>query len=184
MPPIPDKQLEERILKAAHHLWRTRGEKGLTLRAVASKAGTTTPTVYKRFRNKEALRITLAKHLQENLNVDMLSSSTVEDLCRRYLRFAEANPHEYKLIRESWAHIFGPGRPRPLRAWILTQLATRFGGKPDDYSGVYYALFFLIHGAATMLTVADDRSAQQEMRKNCIAVCDRLLQNLESFRDL
>ena len=28
MPPIPDQQLEERILTAARRLWRERGEKG------------------------------------------------------------------------------------------------------------------------------------------------------------
>jgi len=46
MPPHADQLLEERILKAAQRLWRTRGEHGLTLRAVAREAGSTTPTVY------------------------------------------------------------------------------------------------------------------------------------------
>ena len=50
MPRTPDQHLQERILKAAERLWRTRGEKGLTLRGVARHAGTTTTTVYKRFR--------------------------------------------------------------------------------------------------------------------------------------
>lgn len=174
--------MELRILSAAQYLWGTQGEKGLTLRAIAKKAGTTTPTVYKRFRNKEGIQIALAHHLQEILNAEMLSCSSVEQLCREYLHFVQTKPHEYRIIRDNWAHVFGPGRPRPLRAWILTQLATRFGGNTEDYSGVYYALFFLIHGAASMLTVAKDRSAQKEMSKNCVAVCDRLLQNVRRFR--
>ncbi len=59
MPPKADKQLQERILKAAQRLWKTRGEHGLTLRAVAREAGTTTPTVYKRFRSKQAIQIAI-----------------------------------------------------------------------------------------------------------------------------
>ena len=42
MPPHADQLLEERILKAAQRLWRTRGEHGLTLRAVAREARSTT----------------------------------------------------------------------------------------------------------------------------------------------
>jgi AcrR family transcriptional regulator len=78
MPPISDKHLEERILKAARRLWRTRGERGLTLRAVAHEAGTTTPTLYKRFRNKQALRLALAYRLREELNAELFSSPSLE----------------------------------------------------------------------------------------------------------
>lgn len=77
MPPTADKHLEERILKAALRLWRKRGENGLTLRAVAHEADTTTPTLYKRFRNKEALRLALAFHFREELTADLLSSPTI-----------------------------------------------------------------------------------------------------------
>jgi TetR/AcrR family transcriptional regulator, cholesterol catabolism regulator len=68
MPPHADQLLQERILKTAQRLWRTRGESGLTLRAVAREAGTTTPTVYKRFRNKQALRKALAERVRLQLN--------------------------------------------------------------------------------------------------------------------
>jgi AcrR family transcriptional regulator len=182
VPPIFDKQVEKRILRAAKLLWRSRGEKGLTLRAVARKAGTTTPTLYQRFPNKKTLEIALARHLQNELNVELLASSaTVEELCRRYIQFVERHPQEYKLIRDNWTHVFGPGQPRPLRAWVLNQLATRFGGRIDDYSGIYYALFFLVHGGATMLTIASTREARREMKENSIVLCDWLLQNVDGL---
>src|SRR5215813_8787618 len=127
MPPIADKHLEERILKTAQRLWRTHGEDGLTLRAVARGAGTTTPTLYKRFRSKKALRMALAYRIREELNAQLFSSPTLEDVYRRYLRYAEENPHEYELLRMSWGHFFSPGSPRPGRAWALAQLAGRFG---------------------------------------------------------
>ena len=43
MPRHPDPDLEERILKAAHALWRRGGDKALTMRVVARAAGTNTP---------------------------------------------------------------------------------------------------------------------------------------------
>ena len=182
MPPIADKHLEERILKAARRLWRTRGDSGLTLRAVAHEAGTTTPTLYKRFRNKEALRLALAYRLREELNAELFSSPSLEEVYRRYLRYAEENPHEYELLRISWGHFFSPGSPRPGRAWALTQFAARFGGKPEDYASVFDAFFLICHGTATLLTVADDKSVRTAMRENCLKVCDKLLANVTIFR--
>jgi AcrR family transcriptional regulator len=182
MPPISDKHLEERILKAARKLWRTRGEDGLTLRAVAHEAGTTTPTLYKRFRNKQALRLALAYRFREELNAELFSSRSLEEAHRRYLRYAEDNPHEYELLGQSWGQFFSPGNPRPGRAWLLTQLAARFGGKPEQYSPVFDAFFLLCHGTSTLLTVTDDKAMREEIRGNCINVCDKLLANVAILR--
>src|SRR6267378_1571293 len=53
MPRKADALLEGRILDAAYHIWSRRGEPALTMRAVAGASGTTTPTLYERFSNKE-----------------------------------------------------------------------------------------------------------------------------------
>src|ERR1700740_269607 len=52
LPRQADPQLEKRILDAACRLWSRGGEKALTMRGVANAAGTTTPTVYERYRNR------------------------------------------------------------------------------------------------------------------------------------
>jgi len=180
MPPIPDKHLEEKILKAAHRLWCSYGEKGLTLRAVADKAGTTTPTLYKRFRNKEALRIALAYRVRDELTADLLASPGVEHFCRRYLAYVEAHPREYELLSNYWGHFFSA--PRPVRSWLLAQLATRFGGKPENYGGVYDAIFLVCHGASTLLTSAPERNVLEATRSICLKVCDSLIENVASLR--
>jgi AcrR family transcriptional regulator len=183
MPPHADQQLQERILKAAQRLWRTRGEHGLTLRAVAREAGTTTPTVYKRFRSKQALQIALAKRFQAQLNEALFATPTVDDLNRTYLRFAEENPHEYQLLCSTWTDVFHPEMPRPGRALLMSQLANRFGGKPEEYGRAFYALFLLTHGAATLLAVPGDQVAHNEVRENFHSVCNTLIENIELFRD-
>ena len=181
MPPKTDPQLEGRILKAAERLWSAKGEDGLTLRAVARQAGTTTPTVYKRFRNKRALQIALAHRFRDELIAECLSAKTLEEIHRRYVRFAEDQPHKYELLWLTWSEVFHPGRPRPIRAWLVEQLAKRFGGKPADYELTFYAVFLLSHGAATLLTIPGDEEAHKEVRENFLAICDAILRRGEMF---
>jgi AcrR family transcriptional regulator len=183
MPPVSDKHLEERILKAARRLWRTRGDSGLTLRAVAREAGTTTPTLYKRFRNKEALRFALASRVREELFARLFSCASLEEIYRNYLRFAEENPHEYELLRVSWGKFFSPGNPRPGRVLVLMKMAERFGGEPEDHAHAFRALFLACHGTATLLTVMDDPIERETLRESSINVCQSILASVATFRD-
>ena len=183
MPPIPDRKLEERILKVAQRLWRTRGDKGLTLRAVAREAGTTTPTLYKRFRDKKALRLALSLRVRDDVNAELFSCPNLEEVYRRYLRYAEQHPHEYELLQVAWAlQVLLPGVSRPGRAWILGQLAVRFGDKAEDYALFFETLFLICHGAATVLAATDDPGARKVIRESCIRACDKLMENARLFR--
>jgi len=178
MPRTADQSLELKILKAAHRLWRLHGAKSLTLRAVAVAAGTTTTTVYKRFRNKEALLLALAELVQARITEKTTSASTIEESYRRFLKFADQHPHEYRLLwGPAWSELLGPGRPRPIKEWLLEKFATRFGGKPRDYALSYYALFLLVHGTASLLIVTRDRRTKKEMVDSCLAICDALVAN-------
>ena len=183
MPPKFDPKTERRILKAAVRLWRAQGERGLTLRAVAREAGTTTPTVYRRFRDKQALRLALAEEFKQQLLAACLSASSLEEIGRCYIRFAEQHPNEYRLLWDSWNEVFHPEAPRPLRAWILSQLTNRFGGKPEDYLLFFYGLIFVWHGAAMLLTVPGDDAAHQEVRTRFPLVAEAILQNARLFHD-
>lgn len=180
MPRMADQKLEARIVRAARTLWRTQGSKSLTLRSVARAAGTTTTTVYKRFRNKEALLLALAELIQAKITARTTSAATIEDSYRRFLNFAEQHPHEYHLLwGPAWAELLGPGRPRPIKAWLLEKFAARFGGKPRDYVLNYYALFLLVHGTANLLIVTRDRGMKEEMIESCLAICDALVANVD-----
>ena len=184
MPPIADRRLEERILKAAQRLWRTHGDQGLTLRAVAKEAGTTTPTLYKRFRDKKALRLALALRLRDDLNAELFSCASLEDVYRRYLGYAEQHPREYELLRMAWApQILMPGTARPGRTWILRQLALRYGGKPEEYEQFFDVLFLTCHGAATLLEAAHDDASRKLILHHCIRACDKMMKHVKIFRN-
>jgi AcrR family transcriptional regulator len=182
MPPHLDLLLEERILKAAQKLWRTRGERGLTLRAVAREAGCTTPTVYKRFRDKQAILNTLAVRIRAELVEYLFGAAALEDVGRRYLEFVEQHPHEYRLLLLSWGDIFRPGVPRPGRAWLMTQFAKRFGGDPEDYALQVYTMILLAHGAGSLLSNPADEESREDLRKNFLAIIDGLIANPHVLR--
>jgi len=175
MPPRADLQLEERILKAAQRLWKMQGPSSLTLRAVAREAGTTTPTVYKRFKNKQALHKALADRVRSQLNEHLFAAKSLEEVCRRYLNFVHQHPHEYNLLLHAWSDVFHPELPRPGRAWLMTQFANRFGGDPERYSLATYALILLSHGAATVLSIPGDEIARKEVEENFLKIADRLI---------
>lgn len=182
MPPIADKRLEERILKAAQRLLQRQGTEALTLRAVAKLAGTTTPTLYQRFRSKEALLVAVALRVREELNARTFAAISLEGACRAYLQYAEENPHGYDLMRVVWPEVIAGTRPRPGRAWLLARMAERFGGEAEDYAPAFYAFLFLLHGTATLLTSTTDAAAAKEMRQNCIAVCETLIRHAHILR--
>src|SRR5262249_41283179 len=183
MPRVADEHLEARIAQAAQRLWRQRGARGLTLRSVARAAGTTTTTVYKRFPSKQALLVALAERVLRKLTARTTSAPTIEQGYRRFLRFAERHPHEYNLLwGPAWSEVLGPGRPRPIKAWLLEKFTARFGGRGEDYIRAYYALFLLVHGAANLLSAARDRRSKDEMRENCLAICDALVANIRVLK--
>jgi AcrR family transcriptional regulator len=183
MPRTADQSLEAKIVRAAHRLWRLHGSTSLTLRAVALAAGTTTTTVYKRFRNKEALLLALAELVQIRITERTTSAPTIEESYRRFLKFADQHPHEYRLLwGPAWSELLGPGRPRPIKDWLLDKFAVRFGGKPQDYVLSYYALFLLVHGTASLLIVTRNRRTKAEIIGSCLAICDALVANTEVLR--
>ena len=182
MPRVADQHLHDRILEAAQRLWRTQGEKGLTLRGVAREAGTTTTTVYKRFRSKEVLLYALAERVYRQLIARVTAAANLEDAAQRYLSFAENHAEEYKLLfGKAWTTVFAPGRARPLQDWTMAQFAARFGGQPKDYVQAHFALFLATHGSASLLTEAHGR-ALETARESCSQVCATLIKNAQIFR--
>ncbi|HKV26100.1 MAG TPA: TetR/AcrR family transcriptional regulator [Candidatus Acidoferrum sp.] len=174
---------EKRILAAAEKLWRSRGERGLTLRAVAREARTTTPTVYRRFRNKQALYLALGEKFRQDLTEVCLGAPTPEEFCRRYLRFAEDHPNEYRLLWNAWGDtVPSEDVPRPIRDWFLAQLANRFGGKAESYLPAFYGVMLLSHGASMLLTGPISEFYRQEIYKSFPSISDALLRNAPLFQ--
>lgn len=98
MPRAADPQLPNRILDAAEALWREGADAAVTIRAVAARAATTTPTVYAYFKDRHALVVALRSRAYQRFIAFMTKSVSLRNACERHLEFAERQGHDYELL--------------------------------------------------------------------------------------
>ena len=160
MPRHQDPDLEERILKAAQALWKRGGDKALTLRAVAKAAGTNTPAVYRRFKDRQDLVRGLLMRTVSRVGRTFDANETIERMAESYVDLALRDPHEYELFYTYGRELSparGSGRPKPIResrpnfALLEQRLAKRLGGQPEDHTQLALALWALMHGSTMLL---------------------------------
>jgi AcrR family transcriptional regulator len=160
VPRRPDPHLEGKILEAARKLWKKGGEKSLTMRAVARAAGTNTPSVYRRFRDRDDILRGLLQRIRLEITALLEGASSPEEGCERYLDYALSHPHEYELfyqhdyelhhsIRSRSAGVKPAGQPA--RDAMKRKLAEQFGEAPEEHERLVVALWMMAHGAAMLL---------------------------------
>jgi len=176
LPRKADARLEGRILDAAYRLWSGGGEHALTMRAVARAAGTTTPTLYERFRDKDDLLALLRRRARLNLFSVIKPSRSVVDGCRNALDFFAEHPNEFRLITDDWAIEFARREPMPSFELMKQRLANQLGGKPPQHTHLALALVALLHGTATLLHAEDvQEEISSDFRHACITACEVLI---------
>ncbi|MGA8501906.1 MAG: TetR/AcrR family transcriptional regulator [Candidatus Sulfotelmatobacter sp.] len=160
MPRRADPELERRILDAAQKLWKKGGEKALTMRTVARAAGTNTPAVYRRFRDRDDILRGLLQRIRWEIAAQLEGISSPEEGCERYLDYALSHPREYELFFQKEYELFHSARSlragvkvgaRPVRDVMRQKVAEKLGGSPDDHQRVLMALQMVVHGAAMLL---------------------------------
>ena len=160
MPRRPNPDLEAEILDAARKLWKKGGEKALTMRAVAKAAGTNTPSVYRRFRDRDQLLRGMLERIRLTVSGQMNSASSAEEACERYLDFALSNTHEYELLFRHGYELYHSPRARqaigqpvsqPAREAMRRKLVERLGESPDNHEPLLTALWMVAHGTAMLL---------------------------------
>ena len=151
MPRHPDPDLEQRILGAASRLWARGGEKSLTTRAVAKAAGTTTPTVYERYRDRQDILRALRLKTRSELFSALSRTRTLHEAVQRQLEFALEHSHAYEVLFD------GVGRPPSLyEPWpsfnlMRERLAQQIGGSPRKHNRLILAIWSLMHGTAMLI---------------------------------
>ena len=187
MPRHPDPRLEDRILDAAQRLWKKGGERGLTMRAVAKAAGTNTPAVYRRFRDRKEVLHALLRRLQQDLGDIIRSCQSPQETCQRYVDYAVSHPHEYELFYGQAYQLPRPARSsrtlslrelRPNVALMEDKLAEWLGGSASDYSRLVLSLLIAAHGTATVLiSKAIPEEHVAELRSVFTATVETLIRN-------
>lgn len=185
MPRQPDPELEERILKAADMLWKRGGERALTMRSVAKAAGTNTPAVYRRFKNRQDLVRGLLLRIASRIRDHFQQGETLEGMADAYVEYAVRLPNEYRLFY-TYAGLLTPPRKRgairPIResrpnfAFAEQMAAKEFGGTPEDHTQFALGLWALLHGTATLLiSKSIPEGHEEELRNACRAAVKALV---------
>lgn len=148
MPRHSDPELEGRVLHAARRLWHKGGEKALSMRAVAEAAGTNTPAVYRRFRNREEILGALVRSYQMELSEALALCQSLTEMVQRYLDFALSHPREYELIMSGL--LARKSKTRPNVEFVADRLSEWLGGSADEHRALVFTLASLAHGTAML----------------------------------
>jgi AcrR family transcriptional regulator len=152
--PLPrqaDPQLEKRILDAACRLWSKGGEKALTMRGVADAAGTTTPTLYERYRDRDDILRAVRLQTRAELFGNLSRTCSLTQACERYLEFAMERPHAYEMLFDGFAQPPSLHEPWPSFNLLRLRLTDRLGGAPRKHTRLMLSLWSLMHGTAMLL---------------------------------
>ncbi len=148
MPRHPDPDLEDRILNAAQALWKRGGEKSLTMRAVARAAGTNTPAVYRRFKDRRDLLRALLLRTVARLRRRFEAGENLEAMAESYIEEALRLPHEYKLFYTYGHELLPKGSGRALAApGVEAQLRLHRSAAGETAGGLARAAYAIGVGA-------------------------------------
>jgi AcrR family transcriptional regulator len=176
MPREANPELETRVLAAARKLWNRGGEKAVTMRAVARAAGTTTPTLYERFKDKQDILKALRMQAQQSLFTTLQPSRSPAEAWRRYLNFAMTHSREYELLFTSLGSGAWQSEPKPSFEMMKQSLAKRSGRSPEDHTDLALALWALLHGTATLLVASKaDHQLCTQLRRASASVFETLV---------
>jgi AcrR family transcriptional regulator len=151
VPRHPDPDLEQRILGAASRLWARGGEKALTMRAVAKAAGTTTPTVYERYRDRDDILRSLRMETRRELFAALSRTRTLREAVQTQLEFALEHSHAYEVLFDGVAKPPSLHEPWPSFKLMRDRVAKRLGGSPRQHTRLMLAVWSLMHGTAMLI---------------------------------
>ena len=176
MPRHPDPELEQRILTAASRLWARGGEKALTMRAVAKAAGTTTPTVYERYRDREDIRRALRLKTRRELFAALSGTRTLREAIEGQLQFALDNTHAYQVLFDGVGKPPSLHEPWPSFNLMRERLAQKLGGTPRQHNRLMLAIWCMVHGTAMLIIRGNFEGALRTQALNaCLDAIDNLL---------
>jgi len=151
LPRRPDPELEQHILDAASRLWARGGEKALTMRAVAKAAGTTTPTVYERYRDRDDILRALRLKTRHDLFAALSRTRTLRQAVQRQLEFALEHSYAYEVLFDGVAKPPSLHEPWPSFNLMRERIANRLGGTPREHTRIMLAIWSMMHGAAMLI---------------------------------
>jgi AcrR family transcriptional regulator len=183
VPRQPDPQLEQRILDAASRLWARGGEKALTMRAVAKAAGTTTPTIYERYRDRNDILRALRLKTRRELFAALGRTHTLSQSVERYVEFALEHSYAYEVLFDGVAKPPSLHENWPSFNLMRERVARLVRGTPHQHSRLMLAVWSLMHGAVMLIIRGRFEGALRVQTIHaCIDACGAIVGAAQSKR--
>jgi len=176
MPKKPDPELETRIIAAAMRLMDGGGEQAVTLRAVAAEAGTTTPTIYERFPDRDALMRRVLQEATRQLLAALEPYDSIEKTFEAYLRFNTAHPMRFNLTVETFGTRLVSGEQMPVFDLVRSRIRRQLGSSARAAEDVSLAVASLLFGTVWgMIAAGPDTHHARELKRTSLSALRKLL---------
>jgi AcrR family transcriptional regulator len=160
VPRAPDPQLEERVRRAALRLLDAGGLPATTMRAVAREAGTSTPTIYERFPDRESLLQSLRQQAELELTHAVVPAKTVNQLVRRLLDSYVEYPYRFELIADTFSFRLTEGYSMPVYELLKQRLTSELGVNGIKRGQLALGILSLILGTARGMIAAGSTTGE------------------------
>ena len=177
MPRRPNAGLESAILKSALHLLDSAGLDSVTMREVAKGAKTTTPTVYERFADREALVWRVVNVVTLDIYQRVEHAKSIKDLIEGIDSYLDEHPNRVELVNRYWPVIMSTSRPKPVFELACKLLMETRGCDRRTAAEMAMSLAALLVGtimlrrSAGNSKVAKDLTASRVKAVNAICRC-------------
>lgn len=151
MPRKPDPALEQTIVDSALRLLDENGLNAITMREIAKAARTTTPTIYERFHDHDAILRAVLERVATDIAGTLEPSRNIEEVGDRFLTYCCQHPHRMELIHRVWPATMITHRPRPTYELVLSRLKKEHGHSAKKADEVASALMALLLGTALLM---------------------------------
>jgi AcrR family transcriptional regulator len=178
MPRTADPELPHRILNAADALWQLGGEEAVTIRGVAMKAATTTPTLYSYYTDREALLMALRALAFQRFSAYLQKSRDFKDACARHLEFGTSHPRDYELLygRGWMERVTTDAQGDEIKRY--TSHLVRAGVDESRAVDVAYPVMMMLHGVIMHRLLNKKQShVGRAIAKACLKACMALLES-------
>jgi len=175
VPRKADPNLERTIVDAAIRLLEKGGVEAITMREVAKAARTTTPTLYERFTDRDALLHAVTDIYRDRLGQKLNPNDSIAEMGEKFLEFCAENPNAINLLIERMAHNLKSSTKGPIFQMVRTNLIKLNGLPPKTADEMTIATTSTIAGAAFLMNrLGCTTRASQELQDATLKMLQRV----------
>ncbi len=179
MPRKADPNLENVIVTAATRLLDKHGLEAVTMRDVAAAAGTTTPTLYERFVDRDALLVGILDHCAYEMAARMQITRNLHSMCEVFLDYFIEYPNRIHLIHTVWPQTVSTERKRPTYDLAVERLKKQHGHSHKQAEDIAQALMAILLGTAMMMVGAGTKTKfSDDSRRRAVKSIKKLAEGI------